>query len=237
MGEWVVIAVDQDVCWASSETSVDFRGRELILRPPDGERYGDISLERVAGESYEEGATLIRRFLSVQSWLHEQPFPEAGESGGTHRIRLGGRLPTGRKIFPGLRFDDLPTRPSPTQELALALYRHALGLGRHSMYQFFAFFRILNITLRDSSTQKAWINAGLSALTFGRDRASEILKTEPDVGEYLYKSGRSALAHAYDEPLVDPDRFVDTRRINQDLHLLRQLVELYMERDLGLPRR
>ena len=35
----------------------------------------------------------------------------------------------------------------------------------------------------------------------------------------------------------DPDRFVDTRRINQDLHLLRQLVELYMERDLGLPRR
>ena len=74
MGDWVVVGVDQDVCWAESERTLPFRGRELILRPPEGERYADISLESLTGEPYEDGATLIRRFLSVQSWLHEQPF-------------------------------------------------------------------------------------------------------------------------------------------------------------------
>jgi hypothetical protein len=46
MGDWVVVGVDQDVCWVSSKTSTPFRGRDLILRPPDGQAYADVSLEQ-----------------------------------------------------------------------------------------------------------------------------------------------------------------------------------------------
>ncbi|MFQ5849851.1 MAG: methylamine utilization protein MauJ [Candidatus Binatia bacterium] len=68
-----------------------------------------------------------------------------------------------------------------------------------------------------------------------QERVKELQRVHQDIGHYLYDSGRSALAHAFQPPLIDPDLFDDTYRINLDLPVLEELVKLYMERELGLP--
>jgi methylamine utilization protein MauJ len=57
----------------------------------------------------------------------------------------------------------------------------------------------------------------------------------PSVGAYLYAAGRSAMAHASADPLVDPDLLDDTYRINKDLIVIEALVERYVVAVLNLP--
>jgi hypothetical protein len=236
MGDWVVIAVDQEVCWTERENMVQFRGRPLVLRPPNGSAFADVSIERLADESYSAAGTIVRRFLSAMTWRWNVPIREMGQSGGTHRIRTGGRVEGTRTVFPGLDFSTLHEATTPEQERALSLYRDALGLEPNHTYKCLGLFRILNITLPDSRTQKNWINNQLGNLDFlSQERVKEIQKTHQDIGHYLYDSVRSALAHAFQPPLIDPDRFDDTYRINLDLLVVEELVKLYMERELELP--
>lgn len=118
----------------------------------------------------------------------------------------------------------------------MALYREAVGLADYT-YRFLGLFRILNITLGKSVDQIRWINRHLSDLVgYPSERCAAIdAGGARDVGSYLYGAGRSALAHAAVPPVIDPDVLDDTHRINLDLHVVRALVELYMERALGLP--
>lgn len=43
-------------------------------------------------------------------------------------------------------------------------------------------------------------------------RLDALRAVEPDVAKYLYESGRCAVAHAYSEPIVDPDDVSDLHR-------------------------
>ena len=234
MGDWVVLAVDQEVAWVDRERTIEFQGRRLILRPSGGELWGDVSLEQLEGEAYFQAGTLVRRFLSVQAWKHESPYREMGQTGGTHRIRIGGRRPTQLRPYPNVDLSDLSFETNPAQDLALALYRDAIGLEPNHTYKFLALFRILNVTLPNSRAQKDWINGHLGDVLHARERADTLAQSVADVGGYLYDTGRSALAHAFQPPLIDPDNFDDTYRVNLDLGLVGELVDLFMERQLGL---
>ena len=236
MSEWVVIAVDQQVCWVEAVTTVSFLGRDLVMRPPDGERWADVSIARLPGESYFAAGTVIRRFLSAVAWRWTVPIREIGQSGGTQRTRVGGRLEGPLRIFPGIEFSNLPQAVTLEQERALALYRDALNLEPNHTYKFLALFRIFGITLPRSEDQKNWINQQLGTLIRCQGRVKELQATHNDVGAYLYYAGRSALAHAFQPPLIDPDVFDDTYRINLDLPVVEELIELYMEQGLGLRR-
>lgn len=236
MSEWVVIAVDQEVCWVETDMSVSFRGRDFLLRPPAGKLWPDVSIARLTEESYFSAGTLVRRFLSAITWRWKVPIREMGQSGGTDRFRIGGRADKHLKTSPGIDFCDLPYTTTPQQDRALALYREALGLEPNSTYKFLALFRILNITLPDSQSQKKWIDQQLRALIRCHERVNDLQAVNKDVGDYLYNAGRSALAHAFQSPLIDPDVFDDTYRINLDLPLVEELVKLYIEQELGVPR-
>jgi hypothetical protein len=166
MGDWVVIAVDQEICWTEREEIVQFRGRPLVLRPPDESSFADVSIERLPDESYFVAGTIVRRFLSAMTWRWNVPIREMGQSGGTHRFRIGGRVEGTRRIFPELDFSTLHVATTPEQERALSLYRDALGLEPNHTYKCLGLFRILNITLPDSRTQKHWINNQLEKLDF-----------------------------------------------------------------------
>jgi hypothetical protein len=236
MGDWVVLAVDQEVCWTERENLGQFRGRDLVLRPPDGDAWADVSIERLPNESYFAAGTIVRRFLSAMTWRWKVPIREIGQSGGTHRDRIGGRVEGTRRVFPGLDFSTLHDAITSEQERALSLYRDALGLEPNHMYKFLGLFRILNIILPNSQSQKNWINNHLGNLdVLSQERVKEIQKAHKDVGHYLYDSGRSALAHAFQPPFIDPDLFDDTYRINRDLFVVEKLVKLFMEQELALP--
>ena len=52
----------------------------------------------------------------------------------------------------------------------------------------------------------------------------------------LYESGRCAVAHAFADPLVDPDDLADLRRLSADLDVVRALAEYLIEHELHVPR-
>jgi hypothetical protein len=239
-GDWVVVGVESEAVWVKQNTTIEFRSRELLLRPPlDRDTFPDVAVRQAVGESYDATATFVHRFLSVIVWRRKAYIRVVGHTGGTHPTRVGGRKePVGLRftLHPGYDPADLPTPPTPSQDLALALYREALGLVDDT-YKFLGLFRILNITLRTSGDQIRWVNGHLGDLVgYPVERCHAITaKGEPDIGAYLYRAGRSALAHAAVPPVVDPDIMEDTHRINLDMPLLTALVELYMERELALP--
>jgi len=239
-GDWVVVGVEPEAVWVEQNISIAFRGRELLLRSsPAGGAFPDVAVRQAVGESYYATATFVHRFLSVMVWRRKAYIRVVGHTGGTHPNRVGGlKEPVGLRVThqPGYDPADLPTPPTPSQELALALYREALGLVDDT-YKFLGLFRILNITLRTSTDQRRWVNEHLGDLVgYSIERCHAITaQGDPDVGAYLYRAGRSALAHAAVPPVVDPDILEDTHRINLDLPLLTAIVELYMERELALP--
>lgn len=240
MSEWVLLAVDQEVCWLAKETTCSFCGRDLILRPPEKTLWPDISIERLADEDYSTAATIVRRFLSAAAWRWKVPFREMGQSGGTHRTRIGGRMDSPLRIFPGLDLSEISVPRTTEQRRAMALYREALGLEPNQTYKFLALFRIFNITLGTPTRQITWINDHVLDVDFpALNRVSSLKQKMPagyaSIGEYLYAADRSAIAHAFQPPLVDPDEVSDTYQINLDYPLVEKLVDLYMELELGLP--
>lgn len=241
--EWVVVAIDPGVEWVEGETTTLFREREMMLRPETPELWGDVSLLRLPGEEYFTAATLVHRFLSAMAWKRQAAIRVEGHSGGTHRIRVGGRrqiVGFRVRMLPGFDLHGLVEQATSEQELALALYREAVGIADNT-YRFLGLFRILNISLRTPQQQIEWINRQLPEISFpGRSRADELRTAVPPpyqtVGDYLYAAGRSALAHAFAPPFIDPDVMDHTYRINLDLIVVEGLVERYMTEELRLPR-
>jgi hypothetical protein len=238
-GDWVVVGVEPEAVWVEENTSIEFRGRELLLRPsPGGGVFPDVAVRQAVGESYCAAATCVHRFLSIIVWRRKAYIRVAGHTGGTHPTRVGGlKEPVGLRVIlhPGYAPADLPTPPTPAQELALALYREVLGWADDT-YKFLGLFRMLHITLRTSGDQRRWVNGHLGDLVgYPIERCHAITASgESNVGAYLYRAGRRALAHAAVPPVVEPDVMEDTHRIHLALSLLTAIVELSMERELAL---
>jgi hypothetical protein len=62
------------------------------------------------------------------------------------------------------------------------------------------------------------------------------LAIEPDIGNYMFVSGRCAIAHASQNPVVDPDNPNDLFRLSADMPVVRALAEHLIRQELGVPR-
>ena len=124
------------------------------------------------------------------------------------------------------------------QKIALGIYREARN-SNSRFYEFLSYFRIINMTNRTRLMQVAWINNNFS---IPRDvhnvRKTLAEKGIADVGKHLYESGRCAIAHASltsGGDIADPNNPADLSRINGEVTLVRELAELLINRDLGVP--
>lgn len=243
MDRWVVIGVEPHILWPEAEITVSYNNRDIIMRPGNQDRYPDVSILSQPKEDYYQPATLLQRFLSVLSWWNGGAIITIGHIGGSHRCRVGGRKMSA-KLFeetsPFIQKQKFTVEPWPvlltdSQRLAVAVYREALGLN-HDTYKFLGFFKILNIRLNGPG-QIAWINQNVVNLDhIAAERIQAIRKLNKDIGNYLYVQGRCAVAHANSLPTVDPDELEATHRINLDLSIIKQLAELFIKVELGLPR-
>ncbi|MGD9788547.1 MAG: methylamine utilization protein MauJ [Sulfuricellaceae bacterium] len=68
-----------------------------------------------------------------------------------------------------------------------------------------------------------------------RERIDALQKTESDIAQYLYESGRCAVAHAFSDPLIDPDDLIHLRRLSADLDIARALAEHLIKHELHVP--
>jgi hypothetical protein len=234
MPQWIVIAVEHSVFWPTQETKVEFRGRELVLRPETDNFAPDVITAYAPPGSYEEALRAIRNFLSSLAWVRRGKIREIMITGGSHPIHCGkGR--EARLIDPKFRIDYLPDPTESRTRLALAFYREALGIDNIS-YQFLGFFKIINVLHEKGPAQKMWINRSIDKLDdhLAKPRILELKNSGVDIGHYLYESGRCAVAHAYAEPLVDPEDPKANARLQKDLPVIKALAEHLIESELGI---
>ncbi|MGO9058113.1 MAG: hypothetical protein ACLQU2_12145 [Candidatus Binataceae bacterium] len=73
MERWLNIGVKGTAIWPTKETTVEFGGHKLLLKPAtrDTEQSIHINLQGISGDVH--ALTLINRFLSVLSWCADQP--------------------------------------------------------------------------------------------------------------------------------------------------------------------
>jgi hypothetical protein len=103
-------------------------------------------------------------------------------------------------------------------------------------YRFLGLFKVLNIRFSSGKDQKNWINQNLQKLKHPRsvERLQQLVH-EADIGAYLYHQGRCAVAHAFSLDVVDPDASEDMRRLEDDLFLIKELAEILISKEFGVP--
>jgi hypothetical protein len=232
---WLVVAIETNIEWPTVRTTVDFEGEVLTLRPSENRSYADICVqyEHPAGKA---GAIeRVNRFLSAMAWHHRAATRVVFYGSATHPIPFGQTL---SRPIGNMHFHVPPTIRTPTDpkaKLALALYREAISI-QGPPYAFLGYAKIINICYEHGPDQKAWINRTLPLLTDpdATARITALSGAYPDLGDYLYRSGRCAIAHAYGTPVVDPDNPDDILRLMGDMPLVKALAEHLIQHELGM---
>ncbi len=248
-GNWAVANLDTQIPWPTKVTKVRFRSRALFLLPPtstpmppgsfasSNETYPCVAARLNPGEHLDQGVQIISHFLSSLSWVERRGSTVEYWSGGNLPRPMGGRS---RHPMYSEQFycPYLPDTQDQKARWALAFYREGLSLNNVA-YQCLSFFKVMNIFLPTGGRQKQWMNAnaGVVADHQAAMRISDIRAQHQDVGEYLYSSGRCAIAHAGDTPTVDPEDPVDLRRLREDLPVIQALAELAIETVFGIKSR
>jgi len=236
---WLTAGVEAEFEWPEVDKAIDYSGDTFVLRPPTADAAADIQLGYYKDEEGTPPFVRVSRFLSVLSWWWREPARIGLCAATTARaMRIGNRDISPPRLTP--HFDlraQLPVLTDDDSKLALALYREAIGV-RNVSYEFLDYFRILNIGRPNSDKQISWINTTLPDLTDHRalERLSALQKGGMDkVGEYLYGSGRCAVAHAAGEPIIDPDGGDNYVRLQRDLPIARALAEFRIENEYNVP--
>jgi len=233
-GGYFVMGVSTDVGWPSKDLQVRFRGHTITLRPETTERAPSLVVRIGSEFDLLAARRLLQEFMSVLAWVRGGALVET-----TSACTSGAPLFIGKGI--GRFIDDAPIEhlPEPTDprgKLGLALYREASSANLLP-YQFLGYFKIINILYGPGPDQVAWINRTVGKLNDKQavERRDQLVAQNLDVGAYLYKSGRCAVAHAFDQnSVVNPDEPEDIQLLSADLPLIKTLAEYAVENELGV---
>lgn len=237
---WMNFAVRAGFSWPNKVVEIPFEGSIAVLSPATTDLACTASLYFANGFDFETGATRLSRFLSCLAWSQRGGIEEHFAV-GTNDSQDPGRL--GLSTFATSAWANvdpwrqlyMPRAHTEKACLALALFREGMTLNSEPL-SFLSFFKIVNVLFPDGPKQKAWLNKNLGAVKYGKefDRLKEIAMGQTDIGDYLYKQGRCAVAHAYGSPVADPDNYADRSRLRNDLPLIKALAEHCIERELGV---
>lgn len=223
------------VGWPSKEQELVFKGLTMKLMP-ETEKLAPAIVVRMDGtHSQSEVRQVLQEFLSALVWMRDLPAAETQSTFSTGAPIGVGKRPAFRMI------DDsslaaLPAPASDKSKLALALYREARSVNMLP-YEFLGYFKVLNVIRAKGPEQMEWIRKTVGKLTepSAKKRLVEIAGAGSEVGEYLYVSGRCAVAHASSNPVVNPDHPEDLRRLSADLPVVKALARHAIEHELGVP--
>jgi hypothetical protein len=242
---WLVMAFDSQEQDTRDYLKTEYGGLTLHIKPGHGDAVSLVSTFLEDNTKYAEAQLVINRFLSAMAWKEGKAFVTLGAI-------AGGALPTERdnprfnysegRVLRGASisrfdFEHLQNPSDDKQKLALALYREGQNSYNAQFYRFLSFFKILNIKFSTGKEQVAWINTNLGKIWnfMAQRRLAELQKTEPNIGEYLWKQGRNAIAHAYTDPILDPDIPTDRTAAMKDADLMEGLAAVFIQDELGVP--
>lgn len=234
MPRWMNLGVSGECGWPDSQIEVSFGATMFTLMPQTSTKSASIHLETRTNDNLDE-MTTANRFLSMVSWADKQSLQNNYGWSGSPVPCAVPKTCLARSIN-----RDFVTRwkplDDPKQRLAVALYREAMSVNSIP-YRVLGFFKIINILYKNGPDQKAWIKATLPKLkeSYLQGRLTALSSAEPDVAAYLYESGRCAVAHAFSDPLIDPDDLTHLRRLSADLEVVQALAEHLVRHELNVP--
>lgn len=224
------VAIDTQIPWPATERVINFRGREVHLLPGSDTLSRMVRVKTSTDFTQLDADKLILEFLSALAWAEQAEAVTTFGNWCTAPLNLG-KGPVA--VIGDGHFDYLPDPPDPKAKLALALYREGLSVNL-TPYQFLGFFKIINIICDKGMNQKKWIRNNLQHV-MDKDALARIAAIQGDVADYLYDSGRCAVAHAFDQTnVVNPDDPADLIRLSADLPVIRELARVAIEREFGI---
>lgn len=230
MANWLNLPVMGHAIWPIEDTTISFSGCEIHIKPASRDTEQSLHVD-LSKHSEIDAHTAINRFLSVLSWCDKVPVRVMWERGGWSGSQEPVAIPRDSsrtigscicKQYPFFRSLEQNSKA----QLALALFREALN-SISIPGKFLGFFKILNTKWNDRNIVNG-IQDMLKRLT-DEDALARVKALEAksiDIPSYLYKEGRCAIAHAFQDPLVDPDDWDDSFRIASDIPLIRALAVL-----------
>jgi hypothetical protein len=237
---WLNLAVKPHFSWPITQVELPFEGKKIVLQPLTEKLACTASFFEPNGTTFEDGGTLLGRFLSRLAWSKNAGIEELFYIGSNNPQQPGrlGRGSFGISAWAPVEPWDylyLPAAHDPRADLALALFREGMSVNS-APFAFLSFFKIVNILHAKGDAQKNWINDNVKHLWYppAVDRMKEIARTHRNIGEYMYVQGRCAVAHAYGTPLVNPDIYSDKYRLELDLPLIKDIAALCIEREFGI---
>jgi hypothetical protein len=224
------------IAWPNTPQTITYAGRPIDLEPASADLYPMVSLKLGEHERREDGERFLRSFLSALSWIERKKVHVKYVGGGGRKMRFGRGLDGGP--IGGFDWKLLPSGLTEKQALALALYREAIS-SESLPYEILSFYKIINILHRSGPAQVAWINSVVGHITdpVAGSRLHDLRASVVDVGQYLYESCRCAVAHAFQDPIVNPDDPDDLKRLYFDRGAIQALAEYAIEKELGVKSR
>ena len=240
-GEWKIATINSFAGWPTEYKIIEFRGRIFLLIPETDESYPAVAIRLNSRDDWKSIASLIENLLSSISWYKKGGIWITDWSGGPYPRPI---LKDPKTYY--LVDNDYPPRhlrepsgwlPDPQEadtRLALALFREALCL-KNIAYKFLSLYKIINLKFPKSKDQKNWINNNLKIVKGeAKERIDELRSIENNIGNYLYKSCRCAVAHAGLKPTFNPEDYDNKKRLETDLPVIRELAIIMIEKEFGV---
>jgi hypothetical protein len=243
-GWWVGAHVSATFSWPMTPHRAQFEGREFIILPKTETALPAVFVA-AKEDDRDEAQRQVSRFLNAWGWMSGGGARVKEWTSGSHQHRTN--VHEMQVLQHGLEWDFLPQNLDRGPRLALALFNEGEALD-HPAFKFLSYFKVLNLAWPDGSVRGNWVDMQIDQLAtagevrfWERDAKARIetLRAEgEDVGKYLNRSGRCAVAHAtLNDVVVDPDDPADRRRISADLPLVRYLAATAIRDRFGVPTR
>jgi len=241
---WLVVAFESAIHDPRDQLELVFDGLKLYIKLNQDEHCDLIAAFVEPLQDREEIQIRINRFLSAMAWKDSQRYISRGgiaggarpEDRNTPRFNYREKRHNPSSVISKYDFEHLQVPTDDRQRLALALYREALGANQE-FYKFLSFFKILNIVFERGPQLATWINAHVQQVRndFSLQRLQELQASGVNIGDYLVREGRNAIAHAFAQPIKDPDVITDIVSVMKDAELMQGLATVLIEEELGFP--
>jgi len=221
------------------EVWFDFRGKILRWINQTENRHAILIIPVSNRNSDKEEYELAMRFLSRLAFDTDIPMNVITSVGCQARFypmlhqpkRMGGI------VYPSdynINIKHLESS-SDKQDLAYAFYKE--GLNSSSVYySFLSFYKIIQLAFGENANNITnWINNNLDKIGYPgtSERIKEIKNEKGNVVDYLFHSGRCAIAHVKNDPIADPDNPKDCLRLTKDLPIVKGLSHYAIESELS----
>lgn len=235
-GDWIVANIQTGSSWPITAQKVMYRGHAFWIIPVMRGFYPAIAMKVPPGQARAECEELLMRFISNLSWIEDRGIMVDGISGGNFPRPMHRDKQNGFSICDEFDLSYFPEPASKDALLALALMREGRGLN-HAAYAFLSFFRVLEVAFPKGNKRKAWIEANVANVEGHRVKEALgglTLKGITDIGKHLFESGRNAVAHANRQPIIDPDKPENMRRLWSELPIIKALAQKAIEDKFGV---